>query len=105
MNATENQNPNASGEYMDTKEGSTYIRISPRHFARLRARGMIPAVRLSPHCVRFRGAAVHYISRHPILCQLVCIQVSDLHLAAILCIRGHRSQFLNTLRSRRHLLL
>ena len=54
MNSTENQNPNAAGEYMDTKEGSAYIRISPRHFARLRARGMIPAVRLSPHCVRFR---------------------------------------------------
>lgn len=44
----------ATGEYLDAKQGAAYIRISPRHFARLKARGQIPFARLSPHCVRFR---------------------------------------------------
>lgn len=42
--------------YMDARQGSKYLSISPRHFARLKARGVIPFKRLSPGCVRYRRA-------------------------------------------------
>ncbi len=51
---SETANPTIPAEYMNVKEGAAYIRVSPRHFARLKARGQIPFARLSPHCVRFR---------------------------------------------------
>ena len=53
MNSTENQKP-VSDEYYDAKGGSAYIQVSPRHFLRLKSRGLFPSVRLSPHCVRYR---------------------------------------------------
>lgn len=53
----------APGEYLDAKQGAAYIRISPRHFARLKARGQIPFARLSSHCVRFRRSDLDRMMR------------------------------------------
>lgn len=50
MNTTTTQ----FGAYLDAKQGAKYLSISPRHFARLVARGLIPKKRLSPGCVRYR---------------------------------------------------
>lgn len=54
MNGNENMTPAQFGAYLDAKQGAKYLSISPRHFARLKARGVIPFKRLSPGCVRYR---------------------------------------------------
>ena len=41
-------------EYMRAKEAADYYRVSLRHFARLKARGMVPFVMLSPGVILFR---------------------------------------------------
>lgn len=51
---TNTTTPAQFGTYMDAKQGAAYLTISPRHFARLVARGLIPKKRLSPGCVRYR---------------------------------------------------
>ena len=54
MNGNETMTPAQFGAYMDAKQGAKYLSISTRHFARLKARGVIPFKRLSPGCVRYR---------------------------------------------------
>lgn len=56
MNGNETMTPAQFGAYLDAKQGAKYLSISPRHFARLKARGVIPFKRLSPGCVRYRRA-------------------------------------------------
>ena len=53
-NSNEPQTPEQFGPYLTTKQGAKYLPISPRHFARLVARGLILRKRLSAGCVRFR---------------------------------------------------
>ena len=50
----DNQSANVPFEYMKAREAADYYRVSLRHFARLKARGMVPFVMLSPGCIRFR---------------------------------------------------
>ena len=46
--------PEQVGPYMDSKTAAAYLTISKRHFARLKARGLIPCKRLSTACIRYR---------------------------------------------------
>lgn len=48
------QTATAPGPYMNAAQGAKYLTISNRHYARLKARGMIKFVRLSPGCIRYR---------------------------------------------------
>lgn len=54
MTTRDSQAATGPQEYMRAKEAADYYRVSLRHFARLKARGMVPFVMLSPGCIRFR---------------------------------------------------
>ncbi len=46
----------ATTRLLDLKEAAAYLNISPRHLQALRFKRLIPAIKLSPHCLRFRVA-------------------------------------------------
>lgn len=54
MTTSDNQTTTSPNEYMKAREAATYYQVSMRHFARLKARGMLPFVMLSPGCIRYR---------------------------------------------------
>lgn len=42
--------------YLSTEEAAAYLNITTKHLIAMRAKGLLKATRLGPHCVRYRIA-------------------------------------------------
>lgn len=42
--------------YLSTEEAARYLNITQKHLLAMRAKGLVKATRLGPHCVRYRIA-------------------------------------------------
>ena len=56
FNMSTHSAPTAANRLLSLQEAATYLHISERHVQTLRFKRLLPAIKLSPHCLRFRIA-------------------------------------------------